>query len=65
MVLDELLKELVTQGLGCTKKSEENNFYELLVEQVKIVDFEGNLKSVYPSRVDAQYEDNSIVVIRE
>lgn len=64
-VLDEFLKELVTQGLGCESTNEENKFHELLVEQVKIVDLEGNMKSVYPSRTDAIYDEKDIVVVRE
>ncbi|XP_014218679.1 leucine-rich repeat-containing protein 47-like [Copidosoma floridanum] len=64
-VLDEFLKELVVQGLGCENSNSENGFNELYVEQVKIVDLEGNMKSVYPSRTDALYENEEIVVLRE
>jgi hypothetical protein len=62
--LDEFLKELVIQGLGCEGQNE-SKFHELLVEQVKIVDIEGNMKSVYPSRTDAIYEEKEVLVIRE
>lgn len=63
--MDEFLKELVIQGLGCETNSDGNKFHEIHVEQVKIVDLEGNMKSVYPSRTDANYEDGNIVVLRE
>ncbi|XP_011498436.1 PREDICTED: leucine-rich repeat-containing protein 47-like [Ceratosolen solmsi marchali] len=63
-VLDEFLRELLIQGLGCESNSE-NKFNELTVEQVKIVDIEGNMKSVYPSRTDAIYEDKNLLVIRQ
>ncbi|XP_058788573.1 leucine-rich repeat-containing protein 47-like [Phymastichus coffea] len=64
-VLDEFLKELIIQGLGCEAPDERNKFHELLVEQVKIVDLEGNMKSVYPSRTDLVYDDDNIIVVRE
>ncbi|XP_001606500.1 leucine-rich repeat-containing protein 47 isoform X1 [Nasonia vitripennis] len=64
-VLDEFLRELVVQGLGCEASTTENKFHELHVEQIKIVDLEGNMKSVYPSRTDAVYEDQDIVVVRD
>lgn len=64
-VLDEFLKELVIQGLGCVQKSDDEEFHELVVEQVKIVDIEGNMKSVYPSRTDLIIEEKDIAVVRE
>lgn len=63
--MDEFLKELVIQGLGCESASQETKFHEIVIEQVKIVDLEGNMKSVYPSRTDAIYEETNIVVLRE
>lgn len=54
-VADTLLKEMV-QLFGKT----------LIVQQVKNVDIDGNMKSVYPSRVDLAFDDHaSIVVERE
>ncbi|KAJ8676424.1 hypothetical protein QAD02_012211 [Eretmocerus hayati] len=64
-VLDDFLKELVIQGLGCESDTDEKVFHELYVEQMKIVDLEGNMKSVYPSRTDVQYDDPLIAVVRE
>lgn len=38
----------------------------LTVQQVKNVDVEGNMKFVYPSRADLEFEDNvSIKIVRE
>ncbi|XP_043268160.1 leucine-rich repeat-containing protein 47-like [Venturia canescens] len=65
-VLDEFLKELLV--LGLTNKSETGetqDFHELDVEQVKIVDMEGNMKVVYPSRTDLVFEDSTIAIFRE
>ncbi|XP_047353527.1 leucine-rich repeat-containing protein 47-like [Vespa velutina] len=40
-VLDQLLKELVTTGIGCAPSDNENNlYYSLQIEQVKVVDIE-------------------------
>lgn len=64
-MLDEFLKEMIIEGLGSAPNEDLNKYYELLVEQVKIVDLEGNMKSVYPSRTDAIYENKDIAVIRE
>jgi hypothetical protein len=40
-------------------------YHTLTVQQVRVVDKEGNLKVVYPSRTDLVFEDNTISVIRE
>ncbi|KAG7197619.1 hypothetical protein KM043_013401 [Ampulex compressa] len=65
-VLDQFLKDLVTQGLGCASEEKDNHeYHSLLVEQVKIVDMDGNLKLVYPSRADLNFSDNSVTVLRE
>ncbi|KAF7998312.1 hypothetical protein HCN44_009710 [Aphidius gifuensis] len=65
-VLDEFLKELVIQGIGCSVTTDENSkpFSHLHVEQVKVVDLEGNLKHVYPSKNDLPFSDNNIVIVR-
>lgn len=53
-VADTLIKEMLLL------------FGNLTVQQVKNVDVDGNLKSVYPSRTDLVFDDNSgIVVVRE
>nr|XP_022902944.1 leucine-rich repeat-containing protein 47-like [Onthophagus taurus] len=54
-VLDDCIKEFV-------------QFFELnslTIEQVKIVDVEGNLKSVYPSRTDLKFSESFIEVVRD
>lgn len=54
-VADVLLKETVLLF--------ESN---LTVKQVKVLDTEGNLKSVYPSKTDLIYEDNvSLKIVRQ
>ncbi|XP_033217797.1 leucine-rich repeat-containing protein 47-like [Belonocnema kinseyi] len=65
-VMDQFLKELVTLGLGCSlDSSDSEEFHKLIVEQVKVVDMEGNMKQVYPCRTDLNFEDNSIAINRE
>lgn len=65
-VLDEFLKELITLGLGCSLEQENSsNFHNLVVEQVKVVDLEGNMKLLYPSRADLNFTSNFINVLRE
>ncbi|ESO95482.1 hypothetical protein LOTGIDRAFT_188753 [Lottia gigantea] len=72
-VMDELLREMLKMGVGCSEDEEPPSSKEeateedgaepeatpkipknhhLVVEQVKIVDHEGSLKVVYPSRTD-------------
>ena len=39
---------------------------QLIVQQVKITDLDGNLKAVFPSKTDLQFDENlSILVDRE
>ncbi|XP_043788591.1 leucine-rich repeat-containing protein 47-like [Apis laboriosa] len=65
-VLDQFLKELVTFGLGCVSEQENaSNYHKLVIEQVKVVDMEGNMKLVYPSRADLNFAENFITVLRE
>ncbi|CAK9825574.1 Leucine-rich repeat-containing protein 47 [Anthophora retusa] len=47
-VLDEFLKELVSSDFGDLSSDDHN----LVLEQVKVVDMEGNMKLIYPSRTD-------------
>ncbi|XP_057331602.1 leucine-rich repeat-containing protein 47-like [Microplitis mediator] len=64
-VMDEFLKELITQGLcSSTDSNQTSNAHNLEVEQVKVVDMEGNLKHIYPSRVDLNFDDK-IKIIRD
>ncbi|XP_076749027.1 leucine-rich repeat-containing protein 47 [Xylocopa sonorina] len=64
-VLDQFLKELVTLGFASSSQEETSNYHNLVVEQVKIVDMEGNMKLLYPSRADLNFEENLITVLRE
>ena len=65
-ILDQFLKELVIQGFGCPSDQENTSAYHsLVVEQVKVVDMEGNMKLLYPSRADLNLEENLITVLRE
>lgn len=65
-MLDEFLKELVILGFTNTSEQEDTKKYNnLIVEQVKVVDVEGNLKLVYPSRADLNLDEYSVTVLRE
>ncbi|XP_012266758.2 leucine-rich repeat-containing protein 47-like [Athalia rosae] len=65
-VADQFLSELVMLGLGCSAETEKSeNYHNLLVEQIKVVDLEGNMKVVYPSRSDLIYDDNNVTIVRE
>ncbi|XP_014483262.1 PREDICTED: leucine-rich repeat-containing protein 47-like [Dinoponera quadriceps] len=64
-VLDEFLKELVTLDFINISEQEDTKYNNLIVEQIKVVDTEGNLKLVYPSRVDLNLDEHSITVLRE
>lgn len=50
-VADALLKETVLL------------FEDITVKQVKVVDTEGNLKSIYPSRTDLIFDDNASIKV--
>ncbi|CAG9126354.1 unnamed protein product [Plutella xylostella] len=59
-VLDKLLHELLLLGAGAGDDGEYNT---LTVQQVKVVDPEGNLKAVYPSRTDCVFEGEANVKV--
>ncbi|XP_046963954.1 leucine-rich repeat-containing protein 47-like [Vanessa cardui] len=54
-VMDKMLQECLMLGIG---DGEDSGFHTLTVQQVKVVDTEGNLKSVYPSRTDCAFDGN-------
>ncbi|KAG1662880.1 Leucine-rich repeat-containing protein 47 [Nymphon striatum] len=55
-VMDQLLLEIVKSDLATVDETNEN-FKHITVEQVKIVDEEFNLKLVYPSRTDLNFDN--------
>ncbi|XP_011164226.2 leucine-rich repeat-containing protein 47 [Solenopsis invicta] len=66
-VLDQFLKELIVSGLADSAESKDtdNKCNSLTVQQVKIVDTQGNLKLVYPSRADLSLSEQLVVISRE
>lgn len=40
-------------------------YYNLQIEQVKVVDIDGNLKLVYPSRTDLNFKEDNIIALRD
>jgi len=64
--LDQFLKELIVLGLtDSAEPKDTNKCNNLIVEQVKVVDIQGNLKLVYPSRADLNFSEQLVVVLRE
>ena len=55
-VADELLKEMLFLDLGRRTAAGSSEARTLAVEQVKIVDTEGSLRVVYPSKTDLAFE---------
>ncbi|XP_012526657.1 leucine-rich repeat-containing protein 47 [Monomorium pharaonis] len=66
-VLDQFLKELIISGLtdSAEPKDTDSKCNSLTVQQVKVVDTQGNLKLVYPSRADLNLSEQLVVVSRE
>lgn len=63
--MQALIKEILMLGIADIDISDEH-FHNMVIHQVKVVDPEGNLRNVYPSRTDLIFEDdNTIVVERE
>lgn len=70
--IEELLKEILLAGFGGEYESESSEGegvtkgYQLLVQQVKSTDAEGNLRTTYPSKTDLVFDETSnLLVIRE
>lgn len=66
-MLDQFLKELIISGLtdSAESKDTDNKCNNMIVQQVKVVDIQGNLKLVYPSRADLNLSEQFVVVSRE
>ncbi|XP_053617390.1 leucine-rich repeat-containing protein 47-like [Plodia interpunctella] len=59
--MNKFLQETLLLGLGDTDPDQ--GYHSLTVQQVQVVDPEGNLKSVYPSRTDCVYENSSNIKV--
>lgn len=73
IAIEELLKEMLLAGLEKSKDEYGDVLgsgnvprNQLTVQQIKITDLDGNLKSVYPSKTDLDFDETaSIFVERE
>lgn len=73
IVIEELLKEMLLAGLGESQVADGDvpapgnvARNQLTVQQIKITDLDGNLKAVYPSKADLDFDETtSIFVERE
>ncbi|CAH0402886.1 unnamed protein product [Chilo suppressalis] len=64
-VMNKLLHECLLLGIGDNPDEPDAAYHTLTVQQMKVVDLEGNLKSVYPSRTDCVFEGtNDVKVFR-
>lgn len=64
---EELLKEMLLAGFGkqaqLSEDDEDDIVNQLTVQQVKITDPEGNLKTVYPSKTDLYFDESANILI--
>lgn len=51
--------QMLINGFGDDVAIEPTNEHRLIVQQIKIVDEEGNLKNVYPSKTDLQFDESA------
>lgn len=73
IAIEELLKEMLLAGLGESQEDDGDALgsgnvdrHQLTVQQIKITDLDGNLKAVYPSKTDLDFDETtSIFVERE
>jgi len=67
LTMELLLKEMLLSGFGVMENvdsSEENLILNLLnVQQIKISDLDGNLRTVYPSKTDLHFDESSNISI--
>lgn len=63
MAMEQLLMSMLIDGFGVENSSEENIANVLHLKQIKIVDEEGNLRRVYPSKTDLEFGDNEHILI--
>lgn len=60
--IESLVHEMLLNGIGTTEL--EDGAVQIVVQQVKITDLDGNLKGVFPSKMDLSFGE-SILVERE
>lgn len=65
--IEELLREMLLAGFGTTKdeanEPDQPKTHQLLVQQVKSVDPDGNLRAVYPSKADLNFDESAHIFI--
>lgn len=63
--IDALLKEMLIGGFGTGggDTTNENIQNTLSVQQIKVTDAEGNLRRVYPSKADLEFEDGDAILV--
>lgn len=66
--IQELLTEMLLAGLGVEPEpatvDEEQPFKtQLIVQQVKSTDLEGNLRAIYPSKNDLLFDDDKMILV--
>lgn len=65
--IEDLLKEMLLAGLGYNSDAEietdQPSLKHLTVQQVKSTDADGNLRTVYPSKTDLQFDESTNIEI--
>lgn len=65
--MEELLKEMLSAGYGNVAEKadaeESSSFKQLNLQQVKITDADGNLRTVFPSKTDLNYDESTNILI--
>lgn len=59
--IEDLLKEMLLAGFG--NSAEPADHHQLLVQQVKSTDAEGNLRAVYPSKTDLNFDESANIFV--
>lgn len=67
LTIELLLKEMLLAGFGVmenVESSEESSILNVLnVQQIKITDLDGNLRTVYPSKTDLHFDESSNISV--
>lgn len=64
-VMEKLIRKLLEAGLHSTGDCAAEGKQVLLIEQVRVVNSDGQLKVVYPSRIDLQFDELIKVMYQE
>lgn len=63
--IDQLLKEMLIGGFGADGGDSTEEYIQttLVIQQIKVTDAEGNLRRVYPSKADLEFDDGDAILV--